>query len=137
MGLFLSTHFCCGAVGYSARSRESLATCSVSSEATGGRHARQFRQVEVADHAQSVRCCAVHQVFRQSVEPCLIVALHLQQFRYGITPALGSAATIGGSAVAQLRRALRMTGPIDLMSVFGPKQRVLSLEGPVAAVLKE
>src|SRR5271166_597875 len=64
---------------------------SVTSEATWRRYACRRRQVEVADLAQRVSRCAIHQVFRQSVEPGLINHLQLLQFRCRIMPPLRSA----------------------------------------------
>jgi hypothetical protein len=61
--------------------------------------------------------CALHQIFRQSVEPRLINRLQLLQLRRGIVPALRLAATIGGFAVADLRRALRLSSPVAGLSL--------------------
>jgi hypothetical protein len=46
--------------------------------------------------------------------------LQFHQFGDGIIPSLRSAATVGRLAVAQFRRTVGMTRPIDLMSVSGP-----------------
>jgi hypothetical protein len=49
-------------------------------------------------------CNGLRQVFRQSVEPCLVVALEFQQLSDSIVPAARSARTIGRPAVAQCGR---------------------------------
>src|SRR3954447_22804109 len=98
-------------------SQESRGGWSVTSEATWRLYACQCRQVELAELAQRVSGCALHQIFRQSVEPRLIDRLQLLQLRRGIVPALRLTATIGGFAVADLRRALRLSSPVAGLSL--------------------
>jgi hypothetical protein len=55
---------------------------------------------------EGVGCATVRHVFRQSIEPGLIVTLQLLQISNGVVPSLKAAATICGSAVTERRRAL-------------------------------
>jgi hypothetical protein len=99
---------------------------SIASIATGRINLGQGVEVEVGDSLQRLSCRRGAKAVGERVEPRNVFGLQGDQFIDGIAPALRSAASIGGPAVPDLGRGhlIVLARPVDLMSVFGPGNRV-------------
>ena len=83
-------------------------------------------EVEFDDSLQGFGGGGVAQALRQCLPPGGVFRLQRDQFADGVSPALWPCSAVGRTSIADHRRRLfgRVPVAIDLMSVFGPGNRV-------------